>query len=185
MTSFLLAASLLATAQPPAQQPPRFRWTANDTHTYSVKQATIVRETMLDAKTEKPVVSEARTNLTLTKKWFVKSVDDKGIATIEMTITAMKNEFRKSDGESVVRDSSRPEDAKEMAGFLNAPIVVVRVDSRGRLVEVKESKGGSRARLQAELPFRMILPEAANSAGQYKRDLCSKTQTRTRPDRLV
>ena len=110
-------------------------------------QHTLVRETTLDPKTEKPVVSEARTSLTLTRKWRVRAVDDKGIATLEMSITAMKNEMRKSDNETLVRDSAKPEDAKEMAAFLNVPIVVVRVDPQGRIVEVKETKGGSAARL--------------------------------------
>ena len=143
----------------------RFKWTAGDTHTYKVTQHTLVRETTLDPKTEKPVVSEARTSLTLTRKWRVRAVDDKGIATLEMSITAMKNEMRKSDNETLVRDSAKPEDAKEMAAFLNVPIVVVRVDSQGRIVEVKEAKGGSAARLHAELPFRMILPDAAPAIG--------------------
>jgi len=161
MTSFLLAASLLATAQPP----PRFKWTANDTHTYKVTQHTLVRETTLDPKTEKPMTSEARTSLMLTKKWLVKSVDEKGVATLEMTIAAMKNEFHKSDGTTIERDSANPDHAKEMAAYLNVPIVTVRVDSRGQIVEVKETKGGSAARLRAELPFRMILPDAAPAIG--------------------
>ena len=43
-------------------------------------------------------MSEARTSLTLTRKWTVKAVDAKGVATLEMSITAMKNEIRKPDG---------------------------------------------------------------------------------------
>lgn len=164
MTVALLTVLLLAPAHP-SVPPVRFKWTADETHTYKVAQHTLVRETTLDPKTEKPVVSEARTSLTLTRKWRVKAVDEKGIATLEMSITAMKNEMRKSDGETIVRDSAKPEDAKEMAAFLNVPIVVVRVDSQGRIVEVKETKGGSAARLHAELPFRMILPDAAPAIG--------------------
>ena len=56
-------------------------------------------------------------------------------------------------------------DAKKMAAFLNTPIVTVRVDPQGKLVEVKDAKGGA-ARLQAELPFRLTLPNAAPAAGQ-------------------
>jgi hypothetical protein len=165
MSVALLTVALLTPAQPPAAAPVRFKWTANETHTYKVTQHTFVRETTLDPKTEKPVASEARTSLTLTRKWLVKSVDEKGIATLEMTITAMKNEFRKSDGTTIERDSTNPEHAKEMAGYLNVAIVTVRVDSQGRIVEVKEAKGGSAARLQAELPFRMTLPDAAPAIG--------------------
>jgi hypothetical protein len=155
-----------AGTQPPANPPLRFKWTANQTHTYKVAQQTVVRETTLDAKTEKPVVSEARTSLTLVKKWLVKSVDDKGVATLEMSITEMKNEFRRPDGTSLVRDSANPEHAKEMAAYLNVPVVTVRVDSQGRIVEVKETKAGSAARLHAELPFRMTLPDATPAATQ-------------------
>jgi len=66
----------------------------------------------------------------------------------------------------IVRDSSDPEHAKQMAEYLNKPIVVVRVDAQGRLVEVKEAKGGSVARLHAELPFRLTLPDAGPTTGQ-------------------
>jgi hypothetical protein len=165
MSVALLTVALLSPAQPPAAPPVRFKWTANQTLTYKVTQNTVVRETTLDPKTEKPVANEARTSLALTKKWLVKSVDDKGVATLEMTIAAMKNEFRKSDGTTVERDSAKPEDAKEMAGYLNVPIVTLRVDPQGRIVEVKETKGGSAARLHAELPFRMTLPDAAPAFG--------------------
>jgi hypothetical protein len=166
MSVALLAAVLLAPAQPPADPPVRFKWEANRTHTYKVSQQTQVRETTLDPKTEKPVTSETRTDLTLVKKWSVKSVDANGVATLEMTIAEMKNVFRRPDGTTLERDSANAEHAKEMAGYLNVPIVSVRVDSQGRIVEVKEAKGGSAARLHAELPFRMTLPDAAPAIGK-------------------
>jgi hypothetical protein len=161
---------LVATAAPASAQAPtppvRFKWAADQTLTYKVVQNTAVRETLLDEKTEKPVTTEARTSLTLVKKWAVKEVDANGTATLEMTITEMKNEFRRPDGTSLVRDSANPEHAKEMAAFLNTPIVTVKVDSRGNLLDVKEAKAGSAARLHAELPFRLTLPEAGPAAGQ-------------------
>ena len=144
----------------------RFKWEPNATHSYKVTQQTVVRETTLDPKTEKAVTAEARTDLTLKKKWVVKSVDANGVATLEMTITEMRNVFRRSDGTSLERDSANPEHAKEMAGYLNVPVVVVRVDGQGRIVEVKETKAGSAARLHAELPFRMTLPDAAPVVGK-------------------
>lgn len=162
----LLLAPLAANAQPPAGPPPRFKWQPDQVLTYKVQQTTAVRETSLDEKTEKPVTTEARTTLTLIKKWAVKAVDANGVATLEMTIAEMKTEFRKPDGSSVVRDSSQPEQAKEMAGFLNVPVVTIRIDPQGKLLDVKEAKAGSAARLHAELPFRLILPDAAPTAGQ-------------------
>lgn len=170
--SALLAVALtssVAVAQPPAppaaNPPARFKWQANQTLTYKVTQLTTVRETTLDEKTEKPVVTEVKTNLTLVKKWAVKAVEPNGVATLEMTITEMKSEFRRPDGTSLVTDSAKPEDAKQMAGYLNVPVVTVRVDPQGKLVEVKEAKAGG-SRLQAELPFRVVLPDAGPTAGQ-------------------
>lgn len=166
--SLLVLASLgSGVAQPPANAPTlRFKWQAGQTQTYKVTQQTVIQETTLDEKTEKPVVGEARTNLTLTRKWTVKDVDAMGVATLEMQITAVRNEFKKPDGTTDLRDSGNPEQAKEMADYLNKPVIVVRVDSQGNLVEVKEVKTGSAARLQAELPFRMVLPAMGPASGQ-------------------
>lgn len=152
-----------ASAQPPA---PRFKWEAGKVHTYRVVQQTAVTETTLDEKTNKPVTGTAQTSLTLVRKWTVKEVDKLGVATLEMSITEMKNEFRQPDGSVSVTDSAKPEDAKVMAEYLNKPIVTVRIDARGKLVEVKEAKGGAAARLSAELPFRVVLPEALPEAGK-------------------
>ena len=165
--SAAFALSMTAVAQPPAAAPtaPRFQWEAGKVQTYRVIQNTVVTETTLDEK-NKPVTGEARTSLTLVKKWTVKEVDKQGVATLEMSITEMKNEFRQPDGTVTGTDSAKPEDAKKMEAFLNKPIVVVRMDARGQLVEVKEAKGGSAARLHAELPFRVVLPEAMPEANK-------------------
>jgi hypothetical protein len=138
---------------------PRFKWTAGEVHTYRIEQQTTVKETTPDEKTERPVTTETRTDLTLTRAWTVKDVDANGVGTLEMTIRTVRNEFRRPDGTSLVLDSSDPEKAREMAGFLNVPVLTVRVDTRGRLVEVKEARAGGAARLQAELPFRLTLPD--------------------------
>ena len=162
--------TMAALAQPPAAAPaaPRFKWEAGKVLTYRVVQSTVVTETTLDEKTSKPVVGEAKTTLTLVRKWTVKDVDKLGVAaTTEIwknDYTEMKNEFKQPDGSTVVTDSSKPEDAKAMAAYLNKPIVTVRMDSQGNLVEVKEAKGGAAARLQAELPMRLVLPEANPAA---------------------
>ena len=154
-----------AVAQPPAvPAAPRFKWEAGKVLTYRVIQQTVVTETTIDEKTNKPSTGEARTNLTLVRKWTVKDVDKTGVATLEMSITEMKNEFRQPDGTVSGVDSSKPEDAKAMAAFLHQPIVTVRMDAQGKLVEVKEAKGGAAGRLPAELPFRLVLPDAAPGA---------------------
>lgn len=163
--SVALSLAAVAIAQPAVPAAPRFKWEAGKTLTYRVVQQTTVTETTLDEKTEKPRTGEAKTSLTLVRKWTVKDVDKQGVATLEMSISEMKNEFRQPDGSTSVTDSSKPEDAKAMAAFLNKPIVTVRIDPQGKLVEVKEAKGSSAARLHAELPFRVVLPDAAAEAG--------------------
>lgn len=156
----------VAVAQPPSGAAPlRFKWELNQTLTYKVVQATVVQETTIDEKTEKPVTTESKTNLALVRKWTVKNVDA-GVATLEMAIAAMRTDITQPGGMVVTRDSANAEHAKDMAEFLNKAIVTVRVDAQGRLVEVKEAKNGSAARLQAELPFRLTLPDAGPVAGQ-------------------
>src|SRR5262249_52864682 len=50
--------------------------------------------------------------------------------------------------------------------FLNRPILTIRLDAQGRLVEVKDAKPGSVGRLHAELPFRLTLPDTGPAPGQ-------------------
>jgi hypothetical protein len=164
--SLALFLTSAASAQPPAAVAPRFKWESGKVLTYRVVQQTTVTETTLDEKTNKPATSEAKTSLTLVRKWTVKGVDAAGVATLEMSISELKNEFRQPDGSVTVTDSAKPDGAKAMAEFLNKPIVTVRIDAQGKLVEVKEAKGGAAARLQAELPFRVVLPAAMPEAGK-------------------
>jgi hypothetical protein len=165
-----------AFAQPPAGAPaaPQFKWEPGKVLTYRVIQQTVVQETTLDEKTNKPVVGEARTSMTLVRKWTVKDVDKLGVATLEMSITEMKNEIKQSDGTTITTDSSKPEDAKAMAAYLNKPIVTVRLDPQGNLVEVKDAKGGTAARLQAELPMRLVLPATPPANGTWDRPFAVK-----------
>ncbi len=151
-------------AQAPA--PVRFQWQPGQTLTYKLVQRTRVEETTLNEKTQMPVTAESKTTLALTRRWTVKAVDPAGVATLEMSILQVRSEITQPDKSITVNDSENPEQAQQMAEYLNKPIVVVRVDSQGRLVEVKVAKGGSAARLHAELPFRMTLPDAGPAKGQ-------------------
>ncbi|MBN9524076.1 hypothetical protein J0H58_37125 [bacterium] len=160
----ILAAAGALSAQPDA--PPRFRWQAGQALTYKVAQQTVVQETTLDEKAEKAVTADTRTSLALTRVWTVKDVTPAGAATLEMRITALKRDIQQPDGKTIAVDSANPDDAKGMAAFLGQPVVVVVVDAQGRLAEVKETKGGSPSRLHAELPFRVVLPDAAPAPGK-------------------
>lgn len=174
-----LVVTAAATAAPPSGPVPtpatRFRWVSGEVHTYRLSQQTVVKEMIADEATGRPTATETRTALTLTRRWTVTDVDADGTATLEMTITALRQEIRRPDGSRVVLDSAVPEQAKEMAAYLNVPVLVVRVDPQGRLVEVKQAKAGGVGRLQAELPFRLTLPDRGPEVGTTWQRTCTVT----------
>jgi hypothetical protein len=150
----------------------RFTWKAGQTHTFVVNQATTVAETVLD-DAGKPISSSTVTKLTLTRAWTVKDVDAAGTATLEMAITAFRQESTRTapgkDGQAAsttdVLDSVTPADRAKLT-FLGKPVVTAKVDARGQLGEVKSETGEAAvARLKAELPFRVALPAEAVAAG--------------------
>ena len=157
---------VVAAASPAAGQPPRFCFLPGQVLTYKVQHTTKVSETTLDEKTEKPVTTETETALNLTRTWTVTAVDPAGVATLDMRITQLRQSHRQGAEPPAVKDSADPAAAKEMAGYLNTPVVTVRIDARGQLVAVTASKQGNPARLQAELPFRLVLPEGVPADGQ-------------------
>jgi hypothetical protein len=167
---FLVLAVVLLPTPAFAQTPLRFKWTAGDRLAFNVSHETTITETAPLQKDGKPETTTTTTKLTIGKRWDVKAVDAAGTATMTLTITAMKQEIAKpvvgKDGkvltDLIVMDSATPEGAKEMAEYLNKPILTAKIDARGGVSEVA-STGGDTAkhRLQAELPFRVLLPEAA------------------------
>jgi hypothetical protein len=113
------------------------------------------------------------TKLTLTRAWTVKDVDAAGTATLEMAITAFRQETTRTapgkDGQPAsttdVLDSAAPADRAKLA-FLGKPVLTAKVDAGGQLGEVKSETGeAAAARLKAELPFRVALPAEAVAAG--------------------
>jgi len=157
-----------AFAQAPAE-PLRFKWQAGQVLNYTVEQVTTVQETTLDETTNKPVVGGTLTRLNLTKRWDVKAVDPAGIATLELSVAAMRQELARpgvidKDGQPTVIktivDSATPEGKQQLDAYLNKPVMTVKVDSLGRVIEAT-AVGGNVERLKAELPFRLSFPEAA------------------------
>src|SRR5260370_21521623 len=130
-----------------------------------VEQVTLATATSGDTKTE------TKTKLDLIKRWEVKSVDKAGVATLHMSLTRLRLENTRPDGESLIFDSanlekSNPEMAKELSGYIGKALAILRIDSQGRVVEVKESKFGASSRFENELPFVMVLPESGPKQGQ-------------------
>jgi hypothetical protein len=137
-----------------------------ETLSYHLVQITKVTEVVLDEKTAKPEEVEATTKVDLVRKWKVVDVDDKGVATLEMSIASMRFE-RKSGTEEDVFDSSKPDDLNknELAKHVGPVLAILRVDSLGKIVEVKESKVGPATRFASELPFKLVLPTMAVKTG--------------------
>jgi hypothetical protein len=164
MTRLPVAALVLPLFAGPAaaQAPLRFAWQPGQVHTYAVRHVTTVAETTLDEKDRKPVTATAVTAVTLTRQWAVKAVDPQGVATLEMTISAMKQEHTRPNAEPVVLDSASADGAKAFGEFLGKPVLTAKVDAAGKVVEAKSAAGGeAAARLEAELPFRVLLPAQA------------------------
>jgi hypothetical protein len=171
--AWTILALLLYTAAASADAPLRFQWKPGQTLTYSVQQTTTVTETTIEDGTNRPITAATKTTLALTRRWEVKAVDAAGTATLEMTITAMRQEIARpgpldKDGkptvDRTVLDSATDEGRKQTAAFLNRPVLTAKVDARGQLIEAR-SASGSADRLQAELPFRLVLPEQPAAVG--------------------
>jgi hypothetical protein len=135
----------------------RLRWLAGQVLLYEVEHATLARDVTSDSQ------SETRSLLKVSKRWQVLGVDAAGVATLQLSLTALLQERTMPSGEVLRYDSadpgrSTPELKKVMERFLNVPLAVLRVDSFGRLVEVKESKFGPASNYENELPFVGVLP---------------------------
>jgi hypothetical protein len=158
-----LGVLLLASLAP--AQAPRLRWQQGQALTYRVEQATETVETKEDAR------AETRTSLKLTKRWQVLAVDAAGIATVQLSLTALSLESTPSSGDKQSFDSAAPEKAtpalrEQLGRYVGPPLAVLRVDGSGRVLEVKESKFGPASRYEAELPFGGLLPAVLPTVGQ-------------------
>ncbi len=157
-----------------AQAPVRFQFAPGRGPTYTVEQLTTVTETTLEEGTQKLVPAATVTRLNLTRRWDVTAVDPAGVATLDMVITVMKQTIsrpgpRDRDGkptvDRVVMDSATPEGQQQMAAFLDKPVVTVRLDPAGNLIDAKSASAASAERLRAELPFRVVFPAAPVPVG--------------------
>jgi hypothetical protein len=161
-----LCAGLFLAADAPAQTAWRFRLQPGQVLTYRVEQATTATETTAGNKEEK-----STTKLSLLKRWQVLDVDNAGTATIQKSLLAMRLETTLANGEVLLFDSADPEKSnaqlrEQLSGFVNTPLAVLRIDARGQVLEVKESRFGPASRFESEPPFLFTLPEAEPQPGQ-------------------
>lgn len=146
----------------PAQDAWHFRWTKGAKLDYRVNHVTQVAET-IDGKK-----SESASKLSLIKRWTVLEVDEKGGATVRLSLVALRNEQVRPSGETILFDSenlekSTPELREAMGKFIGKTLAELRLDRNGQLLEVKE---GSLAKYEAEPPFVVVLPGIAPKEGQ-------------------
>jgi hypothetical protein len=158
-----LCAAVTAVPAAPAQDAAwRFRWRTGDVLTYQVEHVTSVAETVGGNTVQTGV------KLTLVKRWRVLDVDAQGVATLELSLQAMRNEQARPSGETVLFDSSAPDKStpelrEQLGKYIGVPLAVLRVDAQGKVAEVKQ---GSAARYESEPPFVLTLPPTAPAAGQ-------------------
>lgn len=166
--AYCLFSLLFATGDVLGDDAVRFRFNKGEVLTYTIVQTTKATETTIDPKTSKPVTHEHVTRHTVVRKWKVVDFDIKGIATLEMSIAAMKWEQSLPNGETDVFDSSKPDDLNksEMAKLIGPVLAVVRINPLGQLIEVRESKFGSKSRFEADLPFKIVLPPSDFKEGK-------------------
>src|SRR5947209_11076597 len=158
-----LAAALIWSSAASAQEANwQFRWQKGQALTYKTEHKTSVEEVADGAK----VSSGSRLNVI--KRWQVIDVDAQGSATLQLSLTAMRNEQTRPSGEVLVFDSAEPakgppELKQQMSKFIGQTLAVLRVDIKGRILEVKQ---GSANRYEAEPPFVVVFPVAALKEGQ-------------------
>jgi hypothetical protein len=157
-----LLLSVLWTSSGFAQSVWNFQWEKGQTLTYKVQHLTNVAEVVDKNK------SESNSTLHLVKRWQVTDVDSKGIATLSMSLIAMRNEQKRTNGETLFYDSqnedkSTPGLRDQMRKYIGTTLAVLRVDRFGRVIETKL---GSAVRYEAEPPFGIVLPAGKIEAGQ-------------------
>lgn len=145
------------------QTPARLRWQAGQVLNYQVNHDTRATQ-VVEGRT-----FETKSQLQLTKSWRVVAVDKGGVATLQLSLTAMRMEVTGPSGEVMKFDSAdpkagTPEMREQLTKYISSPLAVLRVDGQGKVVEVKESKGPAK-RYESELPFGILLPAEALRSG--------------------
>lgn len=140
----------------------RFRWQKGQVLHYRVEHVTQVTEVVGGNKVE------TASKLHVTKRWRVTNVDPQGIATLELSLVAMRNEQTRPNGEVLLFDSANPmagtpEMREQLAKYVGKPLAELRVDRFGQVVEVKQPAA---SRFESELPFVVVLPNAIPKVGQ-------------------
>jgi hypothetical protein len=154
----ILVGLILASAAS-AQTAWRFRWEKGQVLDYRVEHVTAVVEIVKDVK------NGFSSKLNLVKRWQVQDVDADGTATLQMSLVSMRNQMTRPDGETILYDStdadkSDPQMKTQLSKYVGTTLAVLRVNSAGQVVEVKESKFGPASKFESDLPFKLAVPAA-------------------------
>jgi hypothetical protein len=157
---------VLVMASLAAGQTPRFRWQTGQVLVYRTEHNTANSNVMGENKVE------IRTRAQSIKRWQVMDVDSAGVATLQMSLQAMFFETTPPSGEPFVFDSthpdrSTPELRKQYENYVGQPLVTVRIDAQGKVLEVKEARGSeySAAKYESDPAFKLLLPAEPLKAG--------------------
>jgi hypothetical protein len=148
-----------------AQTAVRFAWKKDTVLTYRVDQTTSASD-VVEGKT-----TETGSKMTTVKRWQILAVDGAGVATVQLSVASLHFEVKTPKGETLMFDSTQPEKSdpqlrEQMEKFVGRPLAVLRVDTLGRVVEVKESKQAPASRFESEVPFVVLLPAAEDRPGR-------------------
>ncbi len=162
----LLAALLLAVVGTvSARESPRWRWQAGQVLTYQVDHLSKITNTTSGG------AATSQNHLKLVKRWQVVAVEPTGEATLQMSLVSMWMQTTTPRGDMLTFDStnpmaSTPQLREQMARYVGAPLAILRVDTQGKVLEVKETKFGSASRFENELPFHVVLPAQTPDVNQ-------------------
>lgn len=157
-TTIAALGGVLMMASLAAAEAPRFRWQTGQVLVYRTEHSTLASYVMGENK------SETKTRVQSLKRWQVLGVDEAGVATLQMSLQALYFETTPPSGEPLVFDSAHldkgtPELRKQYENYIGQPLVVVRIDGQGKVLEVKEARPGySAAKYESDPAFKLLLP---------------------------
>jgi hypothetical protein len=159
----LFAGLVLASAA--SAQAGRFAWKAGQILVYRIEQVTS------ESEVDEGNKAETGSKLNTVKCWKILDVDAAGTATLQLWINSLRYERTAPGGEVLVFDSAEPDKStpamrEQMASFVGQTLAVLRIDNKGKVVEVKQCKKGSASQYESSPPFAVVLPEEGLRAGQ-------------------
>ena len=149
----VLAPLVLVTGSSAQSTSGHFHWVKGQVLHFRVEQTTKVSEVIGGKK------AETGFKLNLVKRWEVQEVDQ-GAATVKLSITAMRHEQQRPNGEVLRFDSTNPDKCtpelrEQMGKYIGQTLAILKVDGQGKVLEVIK---GSANQYESDPPFVLRLP---------------------------